>query len=141
MGSLTDNFDISEMLVSESYPELIEEAQNSHPTNFEEDTLKLLCQSILQPVRNKFGAIKITSALRPSKLNAKVGGAVTSDHIFGAAADIIPFRGDLKKIFRWIKDNVPAYRQLILYKKSRFIHCSINHLGADYKHEHFTLDK
>jgi uncharacterized protein YcbK (DUF882 family) len=45
---------------------------------------------VLQAVRNKFGQpVNITSGYRTVSHNKKVGGVVTSQHLYGTAADIM----------------------------------------------------
>jgi hypothetical protein len=84
------------------------------PTKEAEAHLKLLCDNILQPVRNHYGkGVKINSAYRSPESNAAVGGSKTSDHCKGMAADIeIPgvANADLAE---YIKNNY-KFTQLIL---------------------------
>lgn len=52
-------------------------------------TLHQLCTQILEPIREAYGhPIKVNSGYRCPKLNAAVGGAKTSQHMTGEAADI-----------------------------------------------------
>ncbi len=52
--------------------------------------LRALAQNVLEPVRALFGrCVVVTSGFRCSTLNRLIGGAVTSQHLFGEAADII----------------------------------------------------
>lgn len=99
--------------------------------------LKLGAQMILQPIRDRFGSIRINSGWRSFKINHVIGGSKTSDHMDGAAYDIVPIlpkgrRGPyhynvrLKQIYLWIQRNVP-YRQVIWYQRKSFIHVSFNH--------------
>ena len=49
----------------------------------------LLCQKVLQPLRDKFGsAIIVNSGYRSPAVNKAVGGVPTSQHVRGEAADI-----------------------------------------------------
>ena len=51
--------------------------------------LKILCRTILEPLRERYGKpIIISSGYRCPALNKLVGGASASDHQFGNAADI-----------------------------------------------------
>jgi len=53
--------------------------------------LQALCDTILQPIREKFGKpIIVSSGYRCPKLNKAVGGVKNSDHMYGCAADITP---------------------------------------------------
>jgi hypothetical protein len=76
--------------------------------------LKTLCAKVLEPVRAHYGkAVHINSGYRGPALNKTVGGAATSQHCAGEAADIeIPgvANGDLAK---WIAEHL-EFDQLIL---------------------------
>lgn len=50
--------------------------------------LTLLTNTILQPLRDKIGPVMINSGFRSEKVNKKIGGASTSQHTKGEAADI-----------------------------------------------------
>lgn len=51
--------------------------------------LAYLCQSILEPVRQRYGMpIHVTSGYRCPALNKAVGGVATSQHLTGDAADV-----------------------------------------------------
>jgi zinc D-Ala-D-Ala carboxypeptidase len=60
------------------------------PTEIEIENMRVLCEKVLQPVRNYYGmGVKVNSvALDIRLVNAKVGGSATSDHCKGFAADI-----------------------------------------------------
>lgn len=68
---------------------------------------------ILQPTRNKFGAIKINSWKRCEELNDKIGGSKNSQHLLAEAADIIPLKESIVIVYNWMKKNL-MYDQLIL---------------------------
>ena len=50
--------------------------------------LAYLCHMVLQPLRDRFGPIRINSGYRCPELNEAVGGAQNSHHMRGEAADI-----------------------------------------------------
>jgi zinc D-Ala-D-Ala carboxypeptidase len=59
------------------------------PTETEIENMRLLCEKVLQPVRNYYGmGVKVNSGYRHPLVNAKVGGSTMSDHCKGVAADI-----------------------------------------------------
>jgi hypothetical protein len=59
------------------------------PGEAEIANLKVLCEQILQPVREHYGkGVKVNSGFRHPDVNAAVGGSKTSDHCRGQAADI-----------------------------------------------------
>jgi hypothetical protein len=108
---LSANFSLHEMSKSET---ALRMGFDNTPTKEAEAHLKLLCDNILQPVRNHYGkGVKINSAYRSPESNAAVGGSKTSDHCKGMAADIeIPgvANADLAE---YIKNNY-KFTQLIL---------------------------
>lgn len=82
----------------------------NNPSQEEIRNLKLLVQKVLQPVRDKFGVINVTSGYRSPMVNSAVGGSATSDHVHGRAADIQC--EDMATVFKYIRKNLP-FKQLI----------------------------
>jgi hypothetical protein len=72
--------------------------------------LKLLAQKVLQPARDKFGVINVTSGFRSPEVNSSVKGSATSDHLYGRAADIQC--EDMASVFNYIRKYLP-FKQLI----------------------------
>jgi hypothetical protein len=133
---LTKNFNLNEFAVSSSYPDLVPVVLNALNDNKSyQANLKLLCESVLQPVRDEFSHEKVTilSGLRTAELNSAVGGSSTSDHLTANAADFKTNSHALK--FLWMFYNKIPYRQLILYPDQNFIHVSINIPGKPFKNE------
>lgn len=60
--------------------------------------IELLAKEVLQPIRNEFGRIRITSGFRSVKLCEAVGSNRNSNHARGQAADIEPIGSDVKLI-------------------------------------------
>lgn len=59
------------------------------PTAQVKENLEALVNKVLDPLRKKWGRpIIVTSGYRCPKLNAAVGGATNSAHMYGQAADI-----------------------------------------------------
>jgi hypothetical protein len=77
------------------------------------DNLQALVDNVLQPIRNKFGQVTVTSGYRSPEVNKAIGGSVTSDHCFGFAADFEVAGVDNKELARWVADNL-KFKQLIL---------------------------
>ena len=77
------------------------------------DNLQLLVDNVLQPIRNKFGPVTVTSGYRSPEVNKAIGGSTTSDHCFGFAADFEVVGVDNKELARWVADNL-KFKQLIL---------------------------
>lgn len=55
-----------------------------------EENLGRLCQDILEPIRARFGAIRISSGYRCPEVNEAVGGTKDSAHMDGRAGDLHP---------------------------------------------------
>jgi hypothetical protein len=108
---LSANFSLHEMSKSET---ALRMGFDNTPTKEAEAHLKLLCDNILQPVRDHYGkGVKINSAYRSPESNAAVGGSKTSDHCKGMAADIeIPGVANAE-LAEYIKNNY-KFTQLIL---------------------------
>lgn len=91
-------------------------------TSFEvRDSILALTENVLQPLRDAWGKpLKVNSGYRCKALNAAVGGAPTSQHVKGEAADIAA--GDPVKLARLaVKLRLP-FDQMILYPT--FVHFS-----------------
>lgn len=124
---LSKNFTYDEMIHSATAKRLnIDNTPNAR----ELENLKVLCQTVLQPIRDKRGsAITVTSGYRCPKLNALVGGSKTSQHAFGQAADITLGNPTLnKKLFNMIVDMINKKEirvgQLIDEYNYRWLHIS-----------------
>jgi zinc D-Ala-D-Ala carboxypeptidase len=106
--------------------------------------LQALAENILQPIRDKFGSVTVTSGYRSPEVNTAVGGSKTSDHCFGYAADIEVAGTDNKVLAEWVRDNL-KYRQLILefyttgIPDSGWVHVSYN--PKDLKQQTLTASK
>ncbi len=86
---VTTNFTLGELVASgsaERDTDLL--AQQHDPPNDVVKNLKYLCKKVLQPLRDEFDfPIEVTSGYRCVELNSSVGGAPSSQHIVGQAAD------------------------------------------------------
>lgn len=98
------------------------------PSKEEEQNLISLIENILDPLREAYGkSIIVTSGYRCQKLNSAVGGAKTSQHLTGEAADIRSVEDTIsenKKLFDLIqKLNLP-FDQLIDEYNLNWVHVS-----------------
>ena len=140
--NLTRNFTLAEMTKSET---ALRHGLENTPGEAEIAAMQLLCEKVLQPVREYYGmGVKVNSAYRHPDVNSKVGGSRNSDHTRGQAADIeIPgvANADLAE---WIKDNL-EFRQLILefytpgIPDSGWVH--VSYVAEDNKKEVLTATK
>lgn len=125
---LTENFYLSEFTHSDvaSYLKI-----DNQPEDWQLVNIKNLCVHVLQPARDWFkNEIEITSGLRSEALNKAIGGAKTSQHMKGEAADIRC--SDNKTLFNFIKNKL-NYDQLIYEfgndSQPRWIHVSYKGIG------------
>ena len=124
--NLSRNFTLSELIKSDT---AIRKGINNNPNAEQIEKLKLLCENILQPVRDHFGRVKITSGYRSEELCAAIGSSARSQHAKAEAADFGCICVDNAELADWIKRELP-YDQLILEfytpgePNSGWIHCS-----------------
>jgi hypothetical protein len=125
---LTQNFTLKELTKSDT---AIRKGISNEPNTDEIEKLKLLCETILQPVRDKFGAVTVTSGYRSPELCQAIGSSVNSQHTKAEAVDFEVEGVDNADVAYWIKDNIPNWDQMILefytpgQPNSGWIHCSI----------------
>lgn len=118
---LSENFNLDELLYSSTG---IRKGIDNTPGPEELANLRRLVMEALQPLRDELGPIRINSGYRCPKLNKAVGGAPTSQHMLGLAADFVPQELDLKAVFNWIRNSGIPFDQLIL-EFGTWIHISV----------------
>ena len=124
---LSRNFTLQELIKSDT---AIRKGIDNNPNADQIEKLKTLCETILQPVRDHFGRVKVTSGYRSPELCAAIGSSINSQHAKAEAADFEVMGTDNAELADWINKNLD-YDQLILeyYKvgepNSGWIHCSI----------------
>jgi hypothetical protein len=123
---LSNNFSLSEFTSSPTADRLgIDNTPNKEVT----DNLQELVTFVLQPIRDRYGSVVISSGYRSPELNKAIGGSTTSDHCLGCAADFEVQGMDNKEMAKWIANNLD-FKQVILefYHEgdmhSGWIHCS-----------------
>ena len=128
MVALTKNFTTEEFTRSQT---AIRQNIDNSPTEEHIENMQLLCEMVLQPVREHFGPIAINSGYRGTVLNKAIGGSWKSQHCEGKAADIeCPGTGN-RHVAEWISDNC-TFDQLILefhtpgIPDSGWVHVSYN---------------
>ena len=71
--NLSPNFTLAEMTKSET---ALRHDMDNTPGEAEISALKLLCEKVLQPIRDHYGkGVKVNSGFRHPEVNAKVGGS------------------------------------------------------------------
>jgi hypothetical protein len=109
--NLSANFSLKELTKSDTATRL---GIDNTPNQETIDNLKMLCEKVLQPVREHFGkSVTVNSGYRSPESNAAVGGSKTSDHCKGQAADIEIAGVPNAELAQWIMNNLD-YTQLIL---------------------------
>ena len=107
---LSRNFSLTEFTKSSSALRL---GIDNTPDGEHLEAAKLLFEKIVQPVRDEFGLTVINSGYRCPALNEAIGGAKTSQHCKGEAADIeVPGTANIV-VAKWI-ENFLKFDQLIL---------------------------
>jgi zinc D-Ala-D-Ala carboxypeptidase len=110
---LAPHFRLSEMLRSQT---ALRRAIPNEPTAAHVDALRELCVDLLEPVRAKFGPLRVTSGLRVTALHRAVtGGTSRSAHEIGGAADFVPAdpKKKLKSVVEWIAASSLPFDQVI----------------------------
>lgn len=119
MGTISKNFDYKEFEESETAERM--GICNIIRSFAVRDAIKSLVDEVLQPLRDIAGKpLHVNSGYRCPELNAAVGGADTSQHAKGEAADIA-FSSPVKLARIAIQNKLP-FDQLILYPT--FVHFS-----------------
>ena len=124
--NLSRNFTLSELIKSDT---AIRKGINNNPNAEQIEKLKSLCENILQPIRDHFGRVKVTSGFRSVELCAAIGSSANSQHAKAEGADLEVIGTDNAELADWIHKNLP-YDQLILEfytpgePNSGWIHCS-----------------
>ena len=110
-NQITKNFTLSELTYSDTAKK---KNLDNMPSQTEYNNMKTLCEKVLQPIRDHFDKpLIINSCYRGKQLNEAVGGAKTSQHCKGQAADIEIKGMSNYDLACWIRDNM-EFDQLIL---------------------------
>jgi len=108
--NLSRNFTLQELTKSDTAIRL-----NIHnePNGDQIDKLKQLCENVLQPVRDQFGRVKVTSGYRSPELCRAIGSSENSQHAKAEAADFEVIGVDNAELADWIHKYLET-DQLIL---------------------------
>jgi len=123
---LTRNFSLSELIKSDT---AIRKGIDNNPNADQIEKLKLLCENILQPVRDHFGRVKCTSGFRSVELCLAINSSAESQHAKAEACDFECIGVDNVEVADWIKSNLETDQLILEYYKvgepnSGWIHAS-----------------
>lgn len=128
---LSPNFSLAELTVSTTAERL--RLQNI-PGPAELRELGRLASTVLEPLRTRFGPLRITSGFRSGAVNEAVGGSSTSEHRNGRAVDLVPVQGSALAMFEAMRAEGWVDRldldQVIYYRKRGHVHIGIRPPGT-----------
>ena len=127
---LSQNFSLKELVASQTADR---HGISNQPTDEHIENLKLLCENILQPTRDEWGIVSISSGYRSPELCVAIGSSERSQHARGQAADFECHTVDNKQLFEWVTNELD-YDQAILEfytgtPESGWLHISYNKDG------------
>lgn len=139
---LSEHFTLQDLCYSSTASKL---GINNTPPSDIIEKLRYLAINGLEPIYKQFGKLTINSGYRGTALNVAVGGASTSQHCKGEAADIEVLGVNNYDLAVWIRDNL-EFDQLILEfatnlssdPNSGWVHLSLK--SANNRHQLLTID-
>lgn len=129
MEKLSKNFSLDELTASTT---ALNHKIDNTPTEEIKERLTMLAQTVLQPIRDAWrGAIIVKSGYRCPDVNKAVGGAKTSQHMKGEAADIVVGDKERNKrlfnlIYKLMQQGKIEVGQLIDEYNYSWVHVSLH---------------
>ena len=128
--NLSPNFKYDEFIQSDTAKRL---GIPNEPPDSALPMARALCEKMLEPIRAKWGPLRITSGYRSPALNIEIGGAATSDHCWddlSAAADVQPINAGMKEVFDWLRlESGLPFDQILLEHKDDVDRPRCIHIG------------
>ena len=124
--NLSRNFSLQELTKSDT---AIRKGIDNNPNADQIEKLKRLCENVLQPVRDQFGRVKVTSGFRTPELCLAIGSSVNSQHAKAEAADFEVLGVDNAEVADWVYKNLQTDQLILEYytpgePNSGWIHAS-----------------
>ena len=124
--NLSRNFTLQELTKSDTAVRL---NIDNNPNSDQVEKLKSLCENILQPVRDQFGRVKVTSGFRSPELCVAIGSSLTSQHSKAEAVDFEVLGVDNAEVADWVRMNCETDQLILEYytpgePNSGWIHAS-----------------
>jgi zinc D-Ala-D-Ala carboxypeptidase len=124
---LSQNFSLRELTKSQTAER---KGISNEPSEEHIENLKLLCNNVLQKVRDQFGVVSISSGYRSPELCEALGSKSTSQHARGQAADFECYGVDNNELFNWVIGNVEFDQAILEFydgdPESGWLHVSYN---------------
>lgn len=124
---LSNNFSLKELTASQTADR---KGINNNPNEDQIEKLKLLCEKVLQPIRDHYGkVVTVSSGYRSVELCEAIGSSKNSQHAKAEAADFEIFGLSNAELCKWIADNLEFDQMILEYHNldepnSGWIHCS-----------------
>ena len=124
--NLTRNFSLQELIKSDT---AIRKGIDNNPNADQIEKLKKLCENVLQPVRDQFGRVKVTSGFRSPELCVAIGSSINSQHVKAEACDFEVLGVDNAEVADWVYKNCQTDQLLLEFytpgePNSGWIHAS-----------------
>jgi len=120
---LSQHFSLPEFVVSQT---AIRKGIDNTPPSDAIINLQQLCIHVLEPIRKELGVVNVSSGYRCPKLNKAIGGAATSQHTEGKAADITISGKSVAEVFEYVRHSVIEFDQMINEFDGAWLHISYN---------------
>lgn len=122
---LSKNFVLSEITKSNTAKRL---GIKNEPEKKHLENMQRLITSLIQPMRDALGPIRVTSGYRSPSLNRAIGGSSKSQHCKGQACDLQFWKeGQMcnKEIYDWVLKSDIEFDQMINEFDFAWIHISL----------------
>ena len=126
---LTPHFKMGEVCVSQTKPGMVGQCREDIK-RCDMNRAYLLAVMGLEPIRERFGLVLVTSWYRSKELNAAVGGSATTQHLYGEVADIVVPDAGVLAVYKYLDKVWPG--ELILY--SKHLHIALPRWGVKPDH-------
>jgi len=133
---LSNNFSLNEMTKSQTAER---KGISNNPSEDHMNSLKALCENVLQKVRDHYGkVVSISSGYRSPELCVSIGSSVNSQHAKGQAADFEIFGTSNADLCKWISENCDFDQMILEYHtvgepNSGWVHVSYRSDGENRK--------
>ena len=108
--NLSRNFTLQELTKSDT---AVRKGIDNNPNSDQIAKLQLLCENILQPVRDHFGPVVVTSGYRSPQLSVAIGSSINRQYCDAEAVDYECLGVDHAEPCAWIYKNL-VFAQMLL---------------------------